>query len=252
VRACYTWIWTSTMAMAFRTRLWPIRTCYPHVLTISFHQSGETLFPGTGDVLELGFGAGHGAVANVPLAAGTDDVSWIAALDALVPPLAERFRPDLLVSQHGCDTHAWDPLADLQLTTHGLVHGAHLLHTLAHRWCGGRWLATGGGGYDVYRVVPRSWALLWAEMTGRHLPRRIPPEWRTRWASKTPHPLPTRFEDTVDPGGAEAAGAAGAAGTAGTAALDDVVRIASVSATNAAKRNRETVAQVQRLLLLAS
>jgi acetoin utilization deacetylase AcuC-like enzyme len=78
------------------------------------------------------------------------------------------------MSQHGCDTHAWDPLADLQVTTRALEHGARLAHRLAHDLCDGRWLAWGGGDYDLYRVVPRHWALLWAEITGRRVPERLP------------------------------------------------------------------------------
>ena len=175
-----------------------VQACFeddPRVLTVSFHESGHYLYPGTGDVLDLGRGAGRGTAVNVPFAPGTDDASWGAALEALLPPLAERFGPDLLVSQHGCDTHALDPLADLRLTTAAFEHQARLLHTLAHRHCGGRWLALGGGGYDVYRVVPRSWALLWAEMAGRPAPDEVPAGWRSRWGAESPHPLPTRLRD---------------------------------------------------------
>jgi acetoin utilization protein AcuC len=195
------------------------------VLTVSFHESGDHLFPGTGGVLDRGRGKGLTYAVNVPFAPGTDDDSWIAALDAVLPPLAARFRPDLIVSQHGCDTHVLDPLADLQLTLRSVEHAARLLHSLAHEWCAGRWLATGGGGYDVYRVVPRSWALIWAEMAHRPLPAKLPEQWRARWSPQAPHPFPTTFQD-----GPEIAAA-----------------VAPAAAAQAALRNRHTVDQVRRL-----
>ena len=165
------------------------------VMTVSFHESGDHLYPGTGRVDELGHGAARGTSINVPLAPGTDDDSYILALDAILPPLADRFRPDLLVTQHGCDTHAADPLADLLLTTRALEHGSRLLHHLAHRHCSGRWLAHGGGGYVLYDVVPRHWALLWAEMTDRSVPDRTPDAWRRRWQPHSPRPLSETFQD---------------------------------------------------------
>jgi acetoin utilization deacetylase AcuC-like enzyme len=205
-----------------------VQACFdddPRVLTVSFHESGAHLYPGTGDVLDLGSGAGRGFAVNVPLAPGTDDASWIAALEALLPALAERFGPDLLVSQHGCDTHVQDPLADLRLTTAAFAHQARLLHALAHRHCGGRWLALGGGGYDAYGVVPRAWALLWAEMSGRAAPDDLPESWRRRWAAEAPAPLPARLRDAPP-----------APATAGT---------------TAAGANARTVERVRRLLLPA-
>ena len=167
----------------------------PRVMTVSFHESGRFLFPGTGDEDERGRGAGEGSVLNVPFAPGTEDGDWIAALDTLLPPVAAAFRPDLVVSQHGCDTHAYDPLADLRLSTASFQRQAQVAHRLAHRHAGGRWLATGGGGYDLYRVVPRSWAIVWSEMTGRPLPHEVPAAWHARWQPEAPSPLPHTMLD---------------------------------------------------------
>jgi acetoin utilization protein AcuC len=164
-------------------------TADPRVLTVSFHETGRCLFPGTGDVSDLGAGAGHDWAVNVPMEPFTRDDSWLEAVEGLVPMLAERFRPDLIVSQHGCDTHEWDPLTHLSLTTRSLARQAALVHHLAHTYSGGRWLALGGGGYAVYRVVPRSWALLWAEMSGRRPPARLPDEWLARYRVHDTHPL---------------------------------------------------------------
>jgi hypothetical protein len=153
----------------------------PRVLTFSIHETGRHLFPGTGFVHELGEGLGRGYSLNLPVEPFTEDRSWLETLELLLPPVADWFAPDVIVSQHGCDSHAWDPLTDLRLSTRAFAAQAHLVHDLAHRHAGGRWVALGGGGYDWARVVPRSWAAVWAEMTGSPLPERIPAEWAARW-----------------------------------------------------------------------
>jgi acetoin utilization protein AcuC len=132
----------------------------PRVLTISLHESGSTLFPGTGSADETGAGAGLGSAVNVALPAGTDDAGWLRAFDAVVPGLLRAFRPQVLVTQHGCDSHRSDPLAHLELTVDGQLSSYEALHALAHELCRGRWLALGGGGYEVAAVVPRSWTHL--------------------------------------------------------------------------------------------
>jgi acetoin utilization protein AcuC len=97
-------------------------------------------------------------VVNVPLEPGTGETAWLTAVRSLLLELAAAFGPDLVVSQHGCDSHAWDPLAHLRVTTTAMGEAARVVDGLAHRHAGGRWLATGGGGYDAYRVVPRAWS----------------------------------------------------------------------------------------------
>ncbi|MDR5708781.1 MAG: acetoin utilization protein AcuC [Armatimonadota bacterium] len=167
----------------------------PEVLTVSLHESGEYLFPGTGFVRETGRGAGVGYAVNVPLLPGTDDLSWIECFELVVPEVARAFRPDVIVSQHGCDTHRLDPLTDLCCTTHTAEHFARRMHELAHELCGGRWLATGGGGYDIWRVVPRAWTLVYAALSHRLVPEEIPPSWITRWQPESPVELPRRMRD---------------------------------------------------------
>ena len=153
----------------------------PRVMTISFHETGRYLFPGTGDVLEVGNGLGRGYSVNVPLEPFTEDDSYIEAMNSLLPPLVISFAPDVIISNHGCDTHAWDPLTHLELTLSGIQAQMRLAHQLAHSYCQGRWVAVGGGGYDVYRVVPRAWSMLWAEISDQSLPERLPEEWVQRW-----------------------------------------------------------------------
>jgi acetoin utilization protein AcuC len=167
----------------------------PRVMTVSFHESGRYLFPGTGDITELGEGAAKGTSVNVPMAPYTQNASWLEAVHTLVPALAERHRPDFIVSQHGCDTHTWDPLAHLALTTEAYREQADFVHQLAHAHCQGRWIVGGGGGYDFYRVVPRSWALIWLAMTGRPAPEYVPEAYRYEWQGEAPMPLPELLVD---------------------------------------------------------
>jgi acetoin utilization protein AcuC len=138
-------------------------------------------------------------VVNVPLPPDTGDGAWLDAVESLVPELAAAFRPDVVVSQHGADSHEWDPLAHLRNTVTSMGAAARLVHDLAHEHAGGRWLATGGGGYDVYRVVPRVWSLVWLAATHRPVPAETPADWRERWAAEAARygqaPLPMTFDD---------------------------------------------------------
>jgi acetoin utilization protein AcuC len=176
----------------------------PGVLTVSIHESGRTLFPGTGAMDEVGHGRAAGTAVNLPLEAGTGDAAWLAGVRNLVPALAASFGPDLIVSQHGADSHAWDPLAHLRVTTTAMGEAARLVDAVAHRHAGGRWLATGGGGYDVYRVVPRAWALTWLAGAHRDVPESTDPDWRSRWAADAAQHAqalpPETFEDRPNAG----------------------------------------------------
>ncbi len=209
----------------------------PGVLTISIHESGRTLFPGTGFADELGEGSAAGASVNLPLEAETGEGAWLAGVRGLVPQLAGYFGPDLIVSQHGADSHAWDPLAHLRVTTTAMGEAARLVDSIAHRHADGRWLATGGGGYDVYRVVPRTWALTWLAGAHRDAPEVTDPVWRSRWARDALRhdqcPPPERFADPPNAG----------------LPVSDLQRLAEA-------RSLETLAEVRstvlpRLLLLA-
>jgi acetoin utilization protein AcuC len=174
----------------------------PRVLTISLHEHPMTLFPGTGLPSETGGPDAEGMAVNVALRAGTGDAGWLRAFDAIVPPLLREFRPEILVSQHGCDSHRLDPLAHLELTVDGQRRAHAALHELAHETAGGRWLLTGGGGYELVHVVPRTWTHLLAEAAGRPLDPQLatPPEWREYVRARTGVRAPERMTD-----GAEAA-----------------------------------------------
>jgi acetoin utilization protein AcuC len=138
----------------------------PEVLTVSYHESGAFLFPGTGFIDEIGEGEGYGYSVNVPLDPHTEDESYIHVFDELVPQLAEAFQPDVIVLQNGCDAHYLDPLTHLRCTTRTFDAVLRTVCGLADTFCRGRILATGGGGYAIEEVVPRAWALVWSRLRG--------------------------------------------------------------------------------------
>ena len=152
----------------------------PRVMTISVHETGRALFPGTGWPHEVGGPDAVGSVANVALPPGTGDAAWLRAIESVVPPLLHSFKPDIIVSQHGCDSHAQDPLAHLAISIDAQRRAHETLHSLSHEVCGGKWVALGGGGYEIVDVVPRSWAHLVA--IAAHIPidprTETPQAWR--------------------------------------------------------------------------
>ena len=148
----------------------------PRVLTCSVHESGRYLFPGTGGLAERGSGAGVGTSVNVPLPAFSGSGPYLRAVEEVIAPAVRAFKPDVIVSQNGADPHHADPLAHLQVTMDAFPRLYRALHDLAFDAAGGRWIALGGGGY-TFDVVPRAWALLFAEMVGADLPEELPPAW---------------------------------------------------------------------------
>lgn len=172
----------------------------PRVLTISLHQDGRTLFPGTGSVDELGEGDARGTKVNVPLPPNTGDDGWLAAFRQVVPPLVEAFEPEILVTQLGCDSHRTDPLASLMLTTAAYRETAAMLHDLAHRVAGGRWLATGGGGYQWATVVPRAWTIYFAEMAAADVADELPEGWVERASDEGGSQVPDRLSEPPSEG----------------------------------------------------
>jgi CheY-like chemotaxis protein len=137
----------------------------------------------------------------VALPAGTGDAGWLRAFDAVVPPLRRAFRPDIVVSQHGCDTHRLDPLPNLQLSIDAqrVAHAA--IHHLVHEVAGGRWVLTGGGGYELLEVVPRTWTHLLAEAAGCPIDpgARVPAAWREYASRRTGREAPQTMRDGTEP-----------------------------------------------------
>jgi acetoin utilization protein AcuC len=168
----------------------------PRVMTISLHESGRTLFPGTGWPDQCGHGGSLGTNVNVALPAGTGDAGWLRAFHAVVPPVLRAFAPQVLVTQHGCDTHELDPLAHLLMTVDGQRATYAALHALAHELCGGRWVVTGGGGYEPVQVVPRAWTHLLAEVVGGGpVDGATPDDWRAAATERGGEDAPASLTD---------------------------------------------------------
>ena len=173
----------------------------PRVLTISLHETGQILFPGTGFPNDTGGPNALGSAVNVALPPGTADAGWLRAFHAVVPPLVREFAPDVLVTQHGCDSHIEDPLAHLMLTVDGQRAAYLALHDLAHEVCEGKWVVTGGGGYAIVDVVPRSWAHLLAIVGGAPLDplTETPEDWREHVRTLVGRTAPFRLTDGRTP-----------------------------------------------------
>jgi acetoin utilization protein AcuC len=169
----------------------------PRVLTISLHETGRILFPGTGYPGDIGGPRAEGNAVNVAFPPGTSDGPWLRAFHAVVPPLVTAFRPQILFTQHGCDSHAQDPLAHLALSLDGQVESYRALHQLAHDAAGGLWVAVGGGGYELVDVVPRAWSHLVG--IAAHQPIEpealVPQEWRAYVMERFGRQAPRRMTD---------------------------------------------------------
>ena len=169
----------------------------PRVLTMSLHESPVSLFPGTGSPDETGGKGAEGMSVNVALPAYTGDEGWLRAFDAVVPPLVEAFEPQVMVTQLGCDSHALDPLAHLELSVDAQQAAAARLHELAHRHADGKWLLLGGGGYALVDVVPRTWSCALAEAAHRPVKAGTPTPrpWRDFVLERTGESAPQEMTD---------------------------------------------------------
>ncbi|WP_024877150.1 acetoin utilization protein AcuC [Saccharomonospora piscinae] len=193
----------------------------PRVLTVSLHQHPFTLFPGTGYSAEIGEGQAQGSAVNLPLPPATGDSGWLRAFHAVVPSLLAEFRPQVLVTQCGVDSHDEDPLADLALSVDGHREIYRTLREWADTHAEGKWLAVGGGGYQLIRVVPRSWTHLLATVLDRDVAPEtaLPRDWADHVRSLAPKAeLPVRMTD--------GAGAAGPGFARWGDGLDDPVDVA--------------------------
>ena len=164
----------------------------PRVLTCSVHESGQTLFPGTGGLGERGVGPGAGLSVNIPLPAFAGTVPYLRAIEEVIVPAVTAFHPDVLVTQNGVDPHHQDPLAHLNVEMAAFPRLWEILAGLADTAAGGRWVALGGGGYNP-DVLPRAYAMLAAEMAGAAVPEHLPTGWLTKAEAFFGRPLTDRF-----------------------------------------------------------
>lgn len=170
----------------------------PDVCTLSIHETGRYLFPGTGTINERGQGKGYGYSFNIPVDAFTEDESWLECYKASFKEVIEYFKPDVILTQNGADSHYYDPLTHLSATMKIFREIPKLAHEMAHKYCEGRWIAVGGGGYDIWRVVPRAWARVWLEMTDNDISGPLSKEWLDSWQPESPVPLPAEWDDMED------------------------------------------------------
>ncbi|GBC97620.1 Acetoin utilization protein AcuC [bacterium HR17] len=145
----------------------------PRVLTVSLHENGRYLFPGTGFETEMGESEGYGFALNVPFLPRAGDDVYLRVLDEVVLPALDAFRPQALVTQLGADALHDDPITHWNLTTYSYLRALH-----AFRGSGLPWVALGGGGYNIANVC-RAWTLVLAVMVGQDIPDHVPDEWRS-------------------------------------------------------------------------
>ncbi|NCT91660.1 acetoin utilization protein AcuC [Cellulomonas sp. APG4] len=172
----------------------------PRVLTVSVHESGRTLFPGTGHANDVGGAHARGRAVNVALPLRTSGSRWLRAVESVAVPLVRAFAPDVVVSQHGCDAHGEDPLTHLDVSVEAQRVGIEAMHELAHEVSGGRWLALGGGGYAVAHVVPLVWTHLVAIAAHRPLDpvAPVPEAWRVLVHERLGLEAPLTMSDEPD------------------------------------------------------
>ena len=170
----------------------------PRALKVDFHESGLYLYPGTGFVDEVGGGEGYGLMVNVPLPPRTHDDAYLYAFKEIVPVLAEEFKPDVIIHQCGVDTHFEDPLAHLALTTRAYAEIAEIVHDIAHKVAGGRYVMVGGGGYNAVTVA-RAWTIMVSKVLGIELQNELPQEWIAEFKNLMGYDPPRTLYDTSRP-----------------------------------------------------
>jgi acetoin utilization protein AcuC len=172
----------------------------PRVLTISIHESGKFLFPGTGYPADIGGLKAAASAANIALPPRTGDADWLRAFDATVPQIVAAFEPQVIVSQHGCDGHRADPLTHMRLSVDAMRIAAERVRALADEHANGKWLSVGGGGYAIIDVVPRAWTNLLAIASDQDIDpgARVPGRWADYAQTKTGREAPLSMTDGFD------------------------------------------------------
>jgi acetoin utilization protein AcuC len=175
------------------------------VCTFSIHETGKYLFPGTGYAADRGHGDGFGYSYNLPMEPYTEDKSWLECFQESINKVAAFFKPDIIVSQHGCDAHYYDPLSHQHCSMNIYLEMPSMIQSLANTWCNGKWVALGGGGYDIWRVVPRAWSLLWLTMNHHSLIDKLrsypteplPEQWLAQAQVNSPTIIPSTWLDNT-------------------------------------------------------
>lgn len=159
------------------------------VMTISIHESGEYLFPGTGWLHELGRGMGRSLKLNLPVEPFTEGESYLEVMEGVLDRAIKWYKPDVLIVQAGADAHFSDPLADLMLTVRDYERIFRRILDFTDRFCGGKVMFTLGGGYSLSAVF-RIWTVLYYVLFNLDIPLFFPENWRMRWKEITGKELP--------------------------------------------------------------
>lgn len=166
------------------------------VMNYSIHETGRYLFPGTGAITERGDDKGYGRTVNVPLDAYTEDESYIDVFKETVESVCKAYKPDIILSVNGVDIHYLDPLTHLSCTLNTLYQIPYIVKNLADEYCDGKVIMIGGGGYNIWRVVPRAWSHVWFALNNLETPKgNIPQTWLDKYQSSAPFPLPKTWVD---------------------------------------------------------
>ncbi|MBF0842544.1 MULTISPECIES: acetoin utilization protein AcuC [Mammaliicoccus] len=169
------------------------------VMNFSIHETGRYLFPGTGAITERGDGKGFGRTVNIPLDAYTEDESYIDVFKETVEAVCKAYKPDIILSVNGVDIHYLDPLTHLSCTLNTLYQIPYIVKNLADEYCDGKVIMIGGGGYNIWRVVPRAWSHVWFALNDLDTPKgNIPQTWLDKYQSSAPFPLPKTWIDEKD------------------------------------------------------
>lgn len=169
------------------------------VMTYSIHETGRYLFPGTGAITEKGEGDGYLYSMNIPVDAYTEDDSFLECFEESLSAACEFFKPDIILSQNGADAHYLDPLTHLSCTHKTYQHIPQIVHQLAHEYTDGKWIAVGGGGYNVFQVAPLAWAQVYNAMLGNnYLEGAIPSDWIDLWQSKAQIKIPEMWNEDLE------------------------------------------------------
>lgn len=168
------------------------------VMTYSIHETGRYLFPGTGSTTERGDDDGFGFSVNLPVDAFTEDASFLSIFEESIEKAIIKFEPDIILSQNGVDAHYRDPMTHLALTSKSYEEIPRIVNRLSDKYTGGRWIAVGGGGYNIWQVVPRMWAQIWLAMNGFEAPAgRLPEAFIDKYGPKSKVPFPADWQDDL-------------------------------------------------------
>lgn len=169
------------------------------VFTYSIHETGRYLFPGTGNIHEKGDGDGYLYSMNLPIDAYTEDDSFIQTFEASLKKACEFFKPDIILSQNGADAHYLDPLTHLSVTHQTFQRIPQIVHQCAIDYTEGKWIAIGGGGYNIFQVAPLAWAQVYNAMEGNPpLKGDIPKDWVDLWQPKAKIKIPTNWNADLE------------------------------------------------------